>query len=140
MSITRKAPSVVRIPTGQFLLSIVWRLDGSILTLSVIACAMPPLPKGEAKHHRGQMLLYITSPSSSLCSMPPPLVGQRRRPPPVAEAGRSCWGSGQQDASAKPCTKRTLGAATRTLSPQATERLPEGYLTPSSPAPYSKSG
>ena len=24
---------------------------------------------------------------------------QRRRPPPVAETGRSCWGSGQQDAS-----------------------------------------
>ena len=27
------------------------------------------------------------------------LWGQRRRPPPVAETGRSCWGSGQQDAS-----------------------------------------
>ena len=25
---------------------------------------------------------------------------QQRRPPPVAETGRSCWGSGQQDASA----------------------------------------
>ena len=24
---------------------------------------------------------------------------QRRRPPPVAETGRNCWGSGQQDAS-----------------------------------------
>ena len=24
---------------------------------------------------------------------------QQRRPPPVAETGRSCWGSGQQDAS-----------------------------------------
>nr|DAG30757.1 MAG TPA: hypothetical protein [Caudoviricetes sp.] len=35
---------------------------------------------------------------------------QRRRPPPVAEAGRSCWGSGQQDASK---AKQTLGAATR---------------------------
>ena len=30
----------------------------------------------------------------------PPLLGQRRRPPPVAETGRSCWGSGQQGASA----------------------------------------
>ena len=28
-----------------------------------------------------------------------PLWGQRRRPPPAAETGRSCWGSGQQDAS-----------------------------------------
>ena len=27
------------------------------------------------------------------------LWGQRRRPPPAAETGRSCWGSGQQDAS-----------------------------------------
>ena len=38
---------------------------------------------------------------------------QRRRPPPAAEAGRSCWGSGQQDASAAQGTKRMLGAATR---------------------------
>ena len=38
---------------------------------------------------------------------------QRRRPPPVAETGRSCWGSGQQDASAAQGTKRMLGAATR---------------------------
>jgi len=29
-----------------------------------------------------------------------PLWGQRRRPPPVADWGRSCWGSGQQGASA----------------------------------------
>ena len=38
---------------------------------------------------------------------------QRQRPPPVAETGRSCWGSGQQDASAAQGTKRMLGAATR---------------------------
>ena len=48
-----------------------------------------------------------------------PLLGQQRRPPPVVETGRSCWGSGQQDASAKLCTKRTLGAATRTLASEA---------------------
>ena len=29
------------------------------LALSVIACAMPPLPKGEATHHRGQIFLYL---------------------------------------------------------------------------------
>ena len=29
----------------------------------------------------------------------PPLFRQRRRLPPAAETGRSCWGSGQQDAS-----------------------------------------
>ena len=38
---------------------------------------------------------------------------QQRRPPPAAETGRSCWGSGQQDASAAQGTKRMLGAATR---------------------------
>ena len=38
---------------------------------------------------------------------------QRRRPPPVAETGRSCWGSGQQDARAVQGTMRMLGAATR---------------------------
>ena len=40
-------------------------------------------------------------------------IRQRRRPPPVADEGRSCWGRGQQDASARLCTKQTLGAATR---------------------------
>ena len=38
---------------------------------------------------------------------------QRRRPPPVADTGRSCWGSGLQDASAAQGTKQTQGAATR---------------------------
>ena len=38
---------------------------------------------------------------------------QRRRLPPAAETGRSCWGSGQQDASAAQGTMRMLGAATR---------------------------
>ena len=38
---------------------------------------------------------------------------QRRRPPPAADAGRSCWGSGLQDASAAQGTKQTQGAATR---------------------------
>ena len=38
---------------------------------------------------------------------------QQRRPRPVADAGRSCWGSGQQDASAAQGTMRMLGAATR---------------------------
>ena len=44
---------------------------------------------------------------------PPTPQQQRRRPPPAAETGRSCWGSGQQDASAAQGTKRMLGAATR---------------------------
>ena len=39
---------------------------------------------------------------------------QQRRPLPAAEAGRSCWGRGQQDASAVQGTQRMLGAATRT--------------------------
>ena len=38
---------------------------------------------------------------------------QQRRPPPAADAGRSCWGSGLQDASAAQGTKQTQGAATR---------------------------
>ena len=38
---------------------------------------------------------------------------QRRRPPPAADTGRSCWGSGLQDASASQGTKQTQGAATR---------------------------
>ena len=38
---------------------------------------------------------------------------QQLRPPPAAETGSSCWGSGQQDASAAQGAKRMLGAATR---------------------------
>ena len=45
--------------------------------------------------------------------------GQRRRLPPVAETGRSRWGSGQQDASE---AKQTLGAATRRALLQGTPR------------------
>ena len=45
--------------------------------------------------------------------------GQRRRLPPVAETGRSRWGSGQQDASE---AKQTLGAATRRALLQRTPR------------------
>ena len=48
---------------------------------------------------------------------------QQRRPRPVADAGRSCWGSGQQDASAAQGTKRMLGAATR-----GTKKEPTGLI------------
>ena len=65
----------------------------------------------------GKLLLGSTSPSRlTPCHLPYrgealafrkasplrqrlPYQGQRRRPPPAAETGRSCWGSGQQDAS-----------------------------------------
>ena len=76
-----------------------------------------------------QMLLTITTPpvkmqcrsvrrrsGIALLKIILPLImarAQRRRPPPAAETGRSCWGSGQQDASAAQGTKRMLGAATR---------------------------
>ena len=52
-----------------------------------------------------------TPPSLPLDSTHPAM--QQLRPPPAAETGSSCWGSGQQDASAAQGTKRMLGAATR---------------------------
>ena len=52
-----------------------------------------------------------TPPSLPLDSTHP--ATQQLRPPPAAETGSSCWGSGQQDASAAQGTKRMLGAATR---------------------------
>ena len=52
-----------------------------------------------------------TPPSLPLDSTHP--ATQQLRPPPAAETGSSCWGSGQQDASAVQGTKRMLGAATR---------------------------
>ena len=45
---------------------------------------------------------------------------QQRRLRPVADARRSCWGSGQQDASATQGTRRMLGAATRNSKQQPT--------------------
>ena len=57
---------------------------------------------------------------------------QQRRPPPAADAGRSCWGSGQQDMSAAQGAKWPLGAATRVpleyhiSRTNTTPRLPAG--------------
>jgi hypothetical protein len=57
---------------------------------------------------------------------------KQRRPPPAADAGRSCWGSGQQDMSASQGAKWPLGAATRVLleyhisRTNTTPRLPAG--------------
>ena len=62
------------------------------------------------------------SPQSERFRQRLPYQGQRRRPPPVAETGRSCWGSGQQDASG---ARRMLGAATRPCRAKQTERLYE---------------
>ena len=45
---------------------------------------------------------------------------QQRRLRPVADARRSCWDSGQQDASATQGTRRMLGAATRNSKQQPT--------------------
>ena len=64
------------------------------------------LPKGEPMAAHGQRVRDLSD------ALAPPL-GQRRRPRPAADTGRSCWGSGQQDASAAQGTKRMLGAATR---------------------------
>ena len=69
---------------------IFWELTfptGVNLSVTASPCHLPY--RGEALAYRKasplrQRLLY---------------KGQRRRPPPAAETGRSCWGSGQQDAS-----------------------------------------
>ena len=71
------------------------------------SCRMPlrPLPVKKVAQKRPQA--FLSNKSKILFPL------QRRRPPPVAETGRSCWGSGQQDASAAQGTMRMLGAATR---------------------------
>ena len=84
--------------------------EGEELNLSVSADALPPpLPRGG-----------FGIPQSERFRQRLPYQGQRRRPPPVAETGRSCWGSGQQDASG---ARRMLGAATRPCRAKQTERL-----------------
>ena len=55
--------------------------------------------------------VFRLPPSLPLDSTHPAM--QQLRPPPAAETGRSCWGSGQQDARAAQGTMRMLGAATR---------------------------
>ena len=62
---------------------------------------------------------------------------QRRRPPPAADAGRSCWGSGQQDTSAAQGTKWTLGTAVLSgslLVPKENNPLSKP-LSPAAPPP-----
>ena len=98
-----------------------------ITGLALSVCCADTSPKG-----RGFLLTVKPSfvqPLRHGFAVPPPLVGealafrsalplrqrlpyqgQQRRLPPVAETGRSCWGSGQQDASE---ARRMLGAATR---------------------------
>ena len=60
---------------------------------------------------------------------------QRRRPPPAAETGRSCWGSGQQDASAaqgtRGCWEPQPGALKK--SPLGSFLPPAGGRVPSIP-------
>ena len=73
---------------------------------------------------------------------------QQQRPPPVADAGRSGWGRGQQDASV---SARMLGAATRGSRRKLPERRPPpqvhkvppgrpyfGYLLPEREEPYGR--
>ena len=101
-----------------------------ITGLALSVCCADTSPKG-----RGFLLTVKPSfvqPLRHGFAVPPPLVGealafrsalplrqrlpyqgQQRRPPPVAETGRSCWGSGQQDARK---ALRMLGAATRVRS------------------------
>ena len=45
---------------------------------------------------------------------------QQRRPLPAAETGRSCWGSGQQDARPLQGPLQTLSAATRDIKKEPT--------------------
>ena len=63
----------------------------------------------------GNLQLFCVQPTSlGLLGASSPCL-QQRRPLPAAETGRSCWGSGLQDASAVYGTKQTQGAATRRL-------------------------
>ena len=52
-------------------------------------------------------------PDAHLRSCSPVLQVQQRRPPPSAGTGRSCWGSGRQDARPAQGSQQTLGTATR---------------------------
>ena len=52
-TLTEKSRRSDSIALPKNLLIAAWRLSGDGLALSVIACAMPPLPKGEAFRRRG---------------------------------------------------------------------------------------
>ena len=79
--------------------ALAWRQS---FRLSRKACGRPRSPLGELPPQRLRGFKWRTEKKV-----------QRRRPPPAADAGRSCWGSGQQDTSAAQGTKWTLGTATR---------------------------
>ena len=52
-----KNRQILALPKKQLIAA--WWLSGDELALSVIACAMPPLPKGEAIAAHGQLLLSL---------------------------------------------------------------------------------
>ena len=68
-------------------------------SLPVSRCGPPPLRQScRAATSPTEGRLW-QSPQSERFRQRLPYKGQRRRPPPAAEAGRSCWGSGQRYAS-----------------------------------------
>ena len=77
-----------------------------MLVVDAVFRCDPPVKRPIGKIRRFSRLANINSLSAKNAQ-------QRRRPPPAAETGRSCWGSGQQDASAAQGTRWMLGAATR---------------------------
>ena len=90
---------------------IFWELTfptGVNLSVTASPCHLP---------YRGEALAYR---KASPLRQRLPYKGQRRRPPPAAETGRSCWGSGQQDASD---SAADAGSRNPALSAKQTERL-----------------
>ena len=86
--------------------------------------------EGEDSGKRSSLLQFphgsnkkISSNAATTVDIPTNWNLQQRRPLPAAETGRSCWGSGQQNASAAQGAKQTLGAATR-----GTKQQPTGLL------------
>ena len=83
--------------------------------------------EGEDSGKRSSLLQFphgsnkkISSNAATTVDIPTNWNLQQRRPLPAAETGRSCWGSGQQNASAAQGAKQTLGAATRGTKQQPT--------------------
>ena len=125
-SFPSQSPSVTALPKGEPLAC----RSGFVWTHKVqfIRNTSAPLQRAAAAEHAFpvKLLLLLVAGHYFLCNIRLPAVrrkwpglprapplGQRRRPPPVAETGRHCWGSGQQDASK---ALRMLGAATRAVS------------------------
>ena len=85
-------------PAGSFIRDLVCSIQDEVAPLAAVSSAAIPV------RVKLKTPLRIAAAATTV-DIPSRWDLQQRRPRPVADTGRSCWGSGQQDASAAQGTR-----------------------------------